>query len=208
MRRPFFAVAATALCASLALPAHANDIERMFQGGFGGFKYGAKESLNIKYGDDFTQTAYFFDHNPQMPDGTAMCIGAQFVPRGNRQHFKRWRTDGALLTSEASYELGRISGRYNLTDPNTIIPGFDLFVPNFDRDVYLWNKWAVWDKTRDGIPFSTIYQTTAGANVLFLNNFEYRGRERPGDLNLGYCGTYLGDHEAWENRARSRPRRK
>jgi hypothetical protein len=203
MRRALVALNGAVLLAGLTLPVHSGDIERMVQGGFGGYKYQAKERLKINYNNDVNFTTFFFDHNPDMPEGNLMCIAGQVVDKGSRRHFKRARTEGALVTAEGNYDLRRFNLKYELTDPDDIIPGLGLFFPP-DKDLYLWNRPAIWNQTVGGKTFENVYQETQGQNVIFTNLFLNRGRESEGDWAYGTCYAYLGeidgfDFGAWQS---------
>lgn len=195
MKRACVALSGVVLLAGLAQPVHADDQERMVQGGFGGYKYQAKERLNINYNNDFNQVGFFYDHNPDMPDGNLMCFGGQFVDQGSRRHFKRARTEGILLTAEANYDLRRFNLKYVLTDPDSLLPGFSLMFPDFDKDIYLWDQVATWDRTKNGVSFQEIYATTQASNVFFTNSMLNRGKESPDDWAYGTCFAHLGTHE-------------
>jgi hypothetical protein len=195
MRRAFVALSGVVLLAGLAHPANADDVERMLQGGFGGYKYQAKERLNISYTNDFNQVGFFYDHNPQMPDGNLMCFGGQLVQQGSRRHFKKARTEAIMATAEGNFDFKPFNLKYVLTDPDDLFPGFSLMFPDFDYDIYLWDKVAEWDRTKSGLTLQQIYTTTAGSNVFFTNSMLNRGKESPGDWTYGTCYAHLGTHE-------------
>jgi hypothetical protein len=198
MRGAFLALGSLAFLLGSVTPSSAGDIERMLQGGFGGYKYMAKERLKINYNNDFQQVAHFFDHNPDMLEGTPMCYGLHLVPMGSRRQLKRSRIEGFLATAERTFEYKRINVRYNLIDPDTIVPGFSLMYPDFDMDILGWDQIARWEVTKDGSSLSQIYGSTQGANVLNIHNIYNRGRETPGDYVIGGCSTFLGHHNGRE----------
>jgi len=196
MKRAIVALGGAVLLAGLAQPIRADDTERMVQGGFGGYKYQAKERLKINYNNDFNQVGFFFDHNPDMPEGNLMCLGGQLVEKGSRRHFTRSRTEAILLTNEANYDLRRFNLKYELTDPDDIFPGLGAFFP--DKDLYLWDRVATWDRTKNGTMLEEIYQTTQGINVFYTNSFLNRGRESEGDWAYGTCYAHVGEIEGFD----------
>jgi hypothetical protein len=208
MRKSLFTLAILALFIGTA-PVGATDVERMVQGGVSMYGYVAKErgSFNFnKRADGGNFTTLTFDHNPDMPDGDLFCYGAQLVSDGTRRHFTKYRVEAQLLTLEATYSLRRYNGTYQEEEFDDLIPGFDFLVPGFSdqHDLYMWSNAPTWDQTSDGIPFSEIYQTTQGSNVLFLNYYLNRGRESPDDYTTGFCGAYVGKEFLWQEEAKAR----
>jgi hypothetical protein len=197
MRKSLATVLVTALAIAALTSAAQAEMDRSMQGDGAYAKFKADGDERLNFNNDYQHIVFPYDFNRDVPVGNLCCSAFQVVPKGQSQRLKKAAATGFLVTQGATFPLDEQKVKYAPFDPNDVVSGITLVVPQLnDYDFYSYKKHLSWDATADGTLFSDIYKNETSDDVLFNMGLFNKGKMKAGNWEISYCGVYSWD---WTN---------